>query len=140
MLNDPLAHVVLHNIDVTMAAYTARHSWKMTAAGMEIVDLKRVVLAAAMRLVSVWQGHPKHSAGPLQFAAGGATALSPPTNAALSPAASHGQSVTQQCSAAEAATGLQCLVSNAACEACDGVEQVAESILQQVTSTALLID
>ena len=123
-----------------MAAYSTRHSWEMTSAGVEIVDLKRDVLAAAMRLVSVWQGHPKHSAGPLQFAAGGATALSPPTNAALSPAASHTQSVTQQYPAAETATGLRCPGSDAACEACDSVEQVAESILQQVTSTALLID
>ena len=110
----------------------------MAAAGYEASPLKQEFLPAAMRLVSMWQGHPQRSAGRAHFVAGSTTAVSPPANA-LSPAASHSQSVTQQYPAAETATGLQWPVSEAACEACDRVEQVAQSILQQVRSIALLI-
>lgn len=101
----------------------------------ETLQLKQAVLRHAMRIVSSWQGHPHQAPGKPQSAAGQPDTLSPSVHAlnSASPVASHSQSVTQLYHAADTSSGAQLPGSSAACEACDRVEQLAESIFQQVS-------
>lgn len=102
-------------------------------------------------MVTTWQGHPHHLQGHPHHFQGPAhqhsgqsqnTAVQSrrdsPHRDALSPAATHSQSVTQLYPAADMAASASVCETVATCETCERVEQVSESIIQQGFTSSMM--